>query len=295
MLTTSIVIASYRRAPQLAEALRRLPVAPMLRFGTELVLVGSAPDEDTEAVMRAYARQAPFPVKVAMAEAPGFAHAQNVGVTMSAGRLLIFTDDDCYLQEDYLATLLSRFDPAAFQYGMGEIALANPADDPRIANTGWWTFPDAVLIPPGTLVRPGMIQGANMFFLREVLEATGGLCQVGPVENNDLMTAFLASRAGFTGVMLRGPKVLHDHGRRRGSPEAQRVADVYSVITGAYFAQLAAIGRTEAFDLWKASVPEGGPVDLHKLETELRAAADEIAWLARTRTPRPASDLGAAA
>lgn len=295
MLKTSIVIASWRRPAQLAEALRRLPVQPMLTFGSELILVGSAPDDDTAAVMEAYARQAPFPVKVAMADKPGFAHAQNVGLTMSEGELLVFTDDDCYLEETYLATLLRRFDPRAFQYGMGEIALANPDDDPRIANTGWWSFPDMQIIPPHSVVAPGMIQGANMFFLREVLAATGGVCQVGPVENNDLMTAFLASRAGYTGALLRGPKVYHDHGRRRGSPEAQKVADVYAVIAGAYFAQLAAIGRTAAFDLWKTSVPEGGSVDLHKLEIEFRAAADEIAWLRQTRTPAGPDALGVAA
>lgn len=295
MLKTSLVVASYRRPAQLAESLRRLPVQPMRAFGAELILVGSAPDDGTEAVMRAYARQAPFPVTVAMAEQPGFAHAQNVGVAASAGDLLVFTDDDCYLPEDYLATLLRRFDPAAFQYGMGEIVLANPEDDPRVANTGWWSFPDTFIIPPGTLVRPGMIQGANMFFLREVLAATRGLCQVGPFENNDLMTAFLASRAGYTGALLRGPKVYHDHGRRRGSPEAQKVADVYAGISGAYFAQLAAIGRPAVFDLWKASVPETGAVDLRKLEIEFRAAADEIAWMLKTREPVPQGGLGVAA
>ncbi|WP_163574597.1 glycosyltransferase family 2 protein, partial [Klebsiella pneumoniae] len=77
----------------------------------------------------------PFPVKTAMAEAPGFAHAQNVGLSMSEGELIVFTDDDCYVAEDYLEALLHRFDPRLFQYGMGEVGLVNHDDDPRIANT----------------------------------------------------------------------------------------------------------------------------------------------------------------
>jgi hypothetical protein len=34
-----------------------------------------------------------------------------------------------------------------------------------------------------------------------LLATTGGICQVGPLDNNDIMTAYLASRAGYTGVM----------------------------------------------------------------------------------------------
>jgi GT2 family glycosyltransferase len=294
MLKISIIIATYRRAAQLAETLRRFPTEPMRRFGAELVLVGSAPDDETAAVIEAYAAHSPFPVKTAMAEAPGFAHAQNVGLSMSEGELIVFTDDDCYLPEDYLATLLARFDPREAQYGMGEIALFNADDDPRIANTTWWTFPDKLIVPPRSIVAPGTIQGANMFFLREVLEATGGIRHVGAHESNDIMTAYLASRAGYTGVLIRGPKVFHDHGRKRGSPEAQRVADIYAAITGAYFAQLAAIGTPGVFDLWKGGVPEGGPVDLRKLEIEFRAAADEIAWLRESQEAAAQARLAAA-
>ncbi|GBU19466.1 MULTISPECIES: glycosyltransferase family 2 protein [Methylobacterium] len=294
MLKISIIIATYRRAAQLTETLRRFPIEPMRRFGAELVLVGSAPDDETAAVIEAYAARSPFPVKTAMAEAPGFAHAQNVGLSMSEGELIVFTDDDCYVAEDYLEALLHRFDPRLFQYGMGEVGLVNHDDDPRIANTAWWPFPDKVIIPPRSLVAPGTIQGANMFFLREVLEATGGIRHVGVHESNDIMTAYLASRAGYTGALIRGPKVLHDHGRKRGSAEAQRVVDIYATIAGAYFAQLAAIGTPGVFDLWKTSVREGGPVDLRKLEIEFRAAADEIAWLRESQEAAAQARLAAA-
>lgn len=286
MLRTSVIIASYRRPAQLAETLRRFPVQPMRNFGAELILVGSAPDEDTAAIFRQYAETAPFTVKWAMASDPGFAHAQNVGIAMSEGDLVVFTDDDCYVEESYLPILHAKFDARVFQYGCGEIAMVHPDDDPTVANTRWWPFEERMILPPHSLISPGAIQGANMFFLREVLAATGGVCQVGPLDNNDIMTAYLASRAGYTGVMLRGPKVHHDHGRKLNSPEAQRTKDIYAKITGAYFAQLTAIGNKDAFELWKTRLPApGGSVDLRRLELEFRAAADELAWMREAREP----------
>lgn len=110
MLKTSIIIASYKRAAQLATTLRRLPTKPMQDFGAELILVGSAPDDATATVFKQYAESAPFTVKWAMASDPGFVHAQNIGISISEGDLIIFTDDDCYMEDKYLHILLSKFD-----------------------------------------------------------------------------------------------------------------------------------------------------------------------------------------
>lgn len=277
MLKISIIIASYKRAAQLATTLRRLPTKPMQNFGAELILVGSAPDEATATVFKQYAEAAPFTVKWAMASDPGFAHAQNVGISISDGDLIVFTDDDCYIADNYLHVLHSRFDSSAFQYGCSEIIRSSSDLDIGIANTEWWPFEgDSAILPPRSYISPGSIQGANMYFLREVLIATGGVRQVGPYENNDAMTAHLASQAGYTGVMLRGPKVYHDHGRKANSPEAERIKDLYAKITGAYFAQLATIGIGDYLKYWMMYPYTG---HLRRMGLLLGAFSEEIAWI----------------
>ncbi|MCJ2084692.1 hypothetical protein MKK88_01600 [Methylobacterium sp. E-005] len=148
--------------------------------------------------------------------------------------------------------------PRVFQHGSGEITRFSKDLDFGIANTEWWIFQEGMLLPPKSFIFPGAVQGANMFFLREVLAATGGVRHVGPLESNDLMTAHRASQAGYTGVMLRGPKVHHDHGRRTNTPEAERVKDIYAKIAGAYFAQLAVIGSREFLPSWQNQLPEPG-------------------------------------
>ncbi|MCJ2072059.1 glycosyltransferase [Methylobacterium sp. J-030] len=285
MLKTSIIIASYKRAAQLAVTLRRLPVKPMQDFGAELILVGSAPDDATAAVFKQYGDTVSFPVKWAMASDPGFVHAQNVGISMSDGDLIVFTDDDCYMDENYLTILHDKFDPKVFQYGSGEIGRASRDYDWGVAHTEWWSFKEeGAILRPRSFISPGFIQGANMFFLREVLAATGGVRKVGPIDSNDAMTAHLASQAGYTGVMLRGPKVYHDHGRKANTPEAEHVKDMYAVVTGAYFAQLAASGGKDFFQYWQDRLPEpSDTTELRRLGLALGAFAEEIAWMQEAR------------
>ncbi|WP_298967419.1 glycosyltransferase family 2 protein [uncultured Methylobacterium sp.] len=277
MLTTSLVVASRNRADRLRQFLARLPVASLLAHGTDIALVDGASSDDTAAVMRDFAAAAPFPVAYVTANQPGLAHAQKLGVELARGDLLIFTDDDCVLDPTYLSELTDRFDPNQFQYGTGEILPADPDADPRIANTQWWTYDDLTLIPAHTVVEPGWIQSANMFFLREVLKAVGGPVQVGSEANSGLLTPQLASQRGYVGAIMPGPKVYHDHGRRRDSAEAEATVDRYARSRGSYFGRLLADRQLNPFVLWHRNLRLSLPwPDLRRLSMELRAAADEI-------------------
>ncbi len=51
-----------------------------------------------------------------------------------------------------------------------------------------------------------------------------------------------ASMHGLRGVLLPELKVLHDHGRKRGSPEADRTVEGYELGRGAYYASLVVAG-----------------------------------------------------
>ncbi|MEH3144794.1 MAG: glycosyltransferase [Methylobacterium frigidaeris] len=277
MLTTSLIIASRNRADRLRRSLARLPVASLLAHGTDVVLVDGPSIDETAEVMREFAETAPFPVRYVTVSQPGLAHAQKLGVELARGELLIFTDDDCILDPTYLTELIDRFDPNQFQYGTGEILLADPNDDPRIANTHWWTYEDLTLIPANTVVEPGWVQGANMFFLREVLKAIGGPLQVGTEPNNDILTAHAASQRGYVGAIMRGPKVYHEHGRRRDGAEAESAIDGYARSRGSFFGHLLADRHLNPFVLWHRNLRVSLPwPDLRRLSMELRAAADEI-------------------
>lgn len=122
-MKVSHIICSRNRATQLEFALSKLNPEALVRHNVELVLVDNASDDTTMTVMETYAKQSPAVTRVVQADELGRSIALNVGVRASCGDLLIFTDDDCYLEENYYEAILKDFDPAQHQYGTGQVLL----------------------------------------------------------------------------------------------------------------------------------------------------------------------------
>jgi glycosyltransferase involved in cell wall biosynthesis len=132
-MRVSHVICSRNRAAQLKITLSKIEIPEALSQSIELVLVDSASDDATAAIMEAWAKGVQISTKLIRTDRPGLAVARNYGVRAAAGDLMVFTDDDCYLQTDFYAALFRDFKPDQHQYGMGQSLLFDFSDDPRIA------------------------------------------------------------------------------------------------------------------------------------------------------------------
>lgn len=282
--STSLIVASRNRAAgTLPAMLARLPAQAMAARGVELVLVDSASEDDTLAVMQAFCAAAPFPARALRVEARGQHLAQTAGIAVARGELIAFSDDDCYFEPDYFDVLYGAFDPRLYQYGTGAIRLWDPGDDPRVASTAWWSFEgDRKIIPPKLVFQPGIIQGGNMFFLRGVIDRLGGW-QFLLDGDADATMAILASLAGFTGIMMRGLVVHHHHGGKPGSPEAIRSLENYALSRGAYSAALMSRGIAAPWAVWDRSRlrPLSSAQRLRFAQLEFEGAARYLERLAR--------------
>lgn len=295
--STSLIVASRNRAEKLATMLAQLPVDSMRARGVELVLVDNASEDATSSVMRDFCAAAPFPAKALYAGTRGQYHAYCVGVAAARGDLFAFTDDDCYVAPDYFDALYRVVDPDLYQYGAGEIVTHDPTDDPRVASTVWWTFREPLkVIPPGTIYKPGLVQGANMFFLRSVLDRLGGM-QVLLEGDADVATSIAASIAGFTGVLIRGLVVRHHHGRKRGSAEALRTIESYARGRGAYGAYLVTRGIEAPWASWNGPTSGRWRFDtarqLRAAQLEFEGATMYLAKLSRERRAAEAAERAA--
>ncbi len=237
------MICSRNRVGQLAATLGRLDLADLTRHAVEVNLIDSASTDSTYEVMREFKKKNSFPVNIAQAEHPGLGLARNVGIKIASGDVIVFTDDDCYLGANYFASLSTLWDERSFQYGGGQVLMYDDSLDPRIARL---TIHRRQNIPPHVVLIPGSIQGANMFFAREVFQRAGpfneNMGSGTPFACEDVEMASRASLHGFRGVLLPELKVVHDHRRKRGSPEADRTAEGYDFGRGAYYAALFAAG-----------------------------------------------------
>lgn len=248
----SLVICSRNRAPQLAATLGKLDLGDLTRNAVEVNLIDSASTDSSHEVMREFKNRLSVPVNIGQADTPGLGLARNVGIKLASGDVIVFTDDDCYIDADYFTQLSTLWD-GSFQFGGGQILIDSSAD-PRVANL---TIQQRMDIPPNTIVPAGFIQGANMFFARHVFQQAGlfneNLGSGTPFCCEDLEMATRASMLGFRGVLLPELKVFHNHGRKRGTPEAERTVEDYDFGRGAYYASLILTGNYNAWDLWARS------------------------------------------
>jgi hypothetical protein len=116
--------------------------------------------------------------------------------------------------------MITRFDPAQSMLGCNE----------RM---------EEELIPVGGFTRRGLIQGSNMAFRRDCLEAIGIFDErfgAGtPLAGEEWDLALRASLAGWAGGYFPPPRVFHDHGRA-GSTARERLL-FYDYGGGAVYAK----------------------------------------------------------
>lgn len=203
----------------------------------EMVLVDNGSVDNTAMVLTEFAARAKVPVVLVSHLRTGLANARNAGVSASRGEIVAFIDDDCYPSPGLVDAWLAVFERKDVGYGAGRILLHDSSDAPTTIRTDTQEW----LIPAGTYVKPGLVQGANMAFRRGVLQLVGGFDpDLGPgaaFNFEDVDVAARASALGVAGGYFPGPTVRHHHGRKPG-PALDALLHSYDRGRGAYWASL---------------------------------------------------------
>lgn len=233
-MNLSLVICTKDRGDRLdpcLDALTRMEKPE----GFELVLVNNASSDNTETVLRDYASAADFDVTVVNEPVAGLARARNTGWQASSGEIVAFTDDDCYVREDFAAAVQAHFDTAKYAYFSGRIELFDPTDHPITVLLD----DDPREFEPRLFLRTGWVQGANFGMTREALEAVGGFNELlgagtdYPAEDIEIVGRL--SGMGRRGMYSPKIVVAHHHGRKKG-PAVKKLAKQYNAGRGAYYA-----------------------------------------------------------
>ncbi len=232
----SLVICTRNRASKLAVCLAHLSRLEGPQ-GTEVVLVDNGSTDGTLELLQAFVAPAGMTALVVREPDPGSGRARNSGWRASTGRLVAFTDDDCYVTPGMLTSLQRLFDanPRVGCIG-GRVELHDPADLPMSIIVR----DEPARLSPGSFARAGFIIGANMALRRTVLEEVGGFDPVlgagTPFACEDIDVVAAVLEQGWEVLYHPEPTVRHHHGRRR---EEERVAltRVYDAGRGAYYAK----------------------------------------------------------
>ena len=179
-MTITTVIATYNRAPLLAECLQHLARQHFMP-GDEVVVVDNGSTDDTPRVIADAQDLFAISLRHLVERAPGKSHAIGTALQIAAGDVIAFTDDDVDVDASWMDAIRSVMaDPG--------IALAGGPVTPR-----WETSPPRWLraaadaygrlaAPLGLLnygsesfpLGPRTVLGANLAVRAEVLRTLGG-------------------------------------------------------------------------------------------------------------------------
>jgi GT2 family glycosyltransferase len=167
----------------------------------------------------------------------GLSRARNKGWRAATGDIIAFTDDDCYVDPNYVDAIFEAFqEDLRIGFVGGRILLFDATDYKITINESEvrQEFRPRIFVPTGA------VQGANFAFRKTVLQRIGGFDErLGagtpfPSEDIDMVASALWS--GVIGVYDPRPLVYHHHGRKTWQ-EALMLMRTYDAGRGAYYAK----------------------------------------------------------
>lgn len=247
----SVVVSARNAEATLGRALRCL-VAQDVSFRYEVVLVDNGSSDHTAAIAEAAGPS----VRLVRLEGGGATPvaSRNLGVEASRGRLLAFTDADCFVTAGWLAAGVAALETADLVQGR---VLPEP-DVPLgpFDRSLWVTAP------------VGLWETASLFMTRELFDATSGFEDLlslpdGRPMGEDVWLGWRAKRLGarstFCDALVHHvvfPRGAYDyvteHARRRHFPEM--VARMPELRGSFLYRRCFLDARTAAFDLALAAV-----------------------------------------
>jgi glycosyltransferase involved in cell wall biosynthesis len=205
--------------------------------------VDNGSTDRTSAVVAEFAAGFDHPVQTLIQQGRGVAVAKNAGWRATRSGIIACIDDDCYPEEDHLDAIFECFskDPRLGFVG-GRILLYDPMDRRITIQESL----EPLFFPPGSFIKPGVIQGSNVAYRRA---AISGVCGFDPwfgagalYSGDELDLIARISAAGWNGAYDPKPVVYHHHGRRTAE-DALYLRRWYDRGRGAFYAKCILNGR----------------------------------------------------
>lgn len=210
-LTISIILCSCNRAAglrQTLEALGRVRIRP--DWEAEVIVVDNASTDETASVAQ-NTKLANMDVKYLFEGRKGKGHALNAGLGNARGEILLFTDDDVLIPEDWVEEMVAALDNEKCDAVTGQITLAAHLLRPWLTPIHRWWLASSHDAQPREGSRE--LIGANMGFRRAVLERVPAFeTELGPGAlglGEDTLFGWQLVAAGYTIRYAPKAKVIH--------------------------------------------------------------------------------------
>lgn len=177
----SVLICTRDRTEHLARCLDSL--ASSTAKPLEIVVIDQSSDDKTADLVRAFSAHADIPLHYHRPGSVGHTKARNIGVKLSRGDIVAFTDDDCLVDRDWLGAVVSGLSDMRVVCVCGRTKPAAHQDRPRQALISTLNC-DRPRIFRGKRNPIGIGRGNNMAFVRDDLLRLGAFNELIGVGTN---------------------------------------------------------------------------------------------------------------
>ena len=204
--SASVIIRTRNRAHLLSRALRSLALQTTGFETFEIIVVDDGSMDDTSDVCEKLKPDLPNMRYIPMKEHFGIGRAGNVGLKTAGGDLLLFTDDDCIVREDWVERMVGALAQEPIVVGL----ISSPTKNRSILCHNIDEFHPFL---PGRRAGPvDFIAGANMGVRRSVLEELKGFRESGQM-CEDMELILRARQRGYRPYFRPDVVVTHDPDR----------------------------------------------------------------------------------
>jgi len=234
MTTSSVVVCTRDRADSCRNVVARL--LESMTEGCELIVVDQSRDDATRSALAVL--EGWDSVRYLRGDRQGLSAARNLAAAAARGELLIFTDDDCMPDADWVTVWEDAVEPDSVTgVGFGEVLFA-PFDPAQGYTSGFSTTNGSYGVE---LFRRGaglVGMGANMAVPKRVWQELGGFDEgLGAgtrfAAGEDLDLAYRAVKAGYRIQHVTAARVWH-LGYRQGASASNLVRGYVAGIAAVY-------------------------------------------------------------
>jgi GT2 family glycosyltransferase len=199
----SVIVCTYNGTTTLRSCLESLQGLRYANF--EVLLIDDGSTEDIASIAAAFPA-----VRYLRQEHAGLSAARNLGMKQAGGDILAYTDDDCLVDEDWLAYIAAGFDDPQW------VACGGPNIPPAPRNQAEAIVAAAPGAPAHVMLNDAEAEhlpGCNLAIRKAALEAIGGFREAYRTAGDDVDVCWRLREAGGRLRFMPGAMVWH-HRRR---------------------------------------------------------------------------------
>ncbi len=201
----SVIIPTWNRPKELVRCLQSFATLKYPSRDCELIVVNDGGDKSFSAITSDIKKS--LPVRFVDIEHGGVSAARNFGAKLARGDYLAFTDDDCYVDKNWLLMFENGFEDGKWDALGGQSLNPFPDNIPARANQYIVDFLYNYLIDEGENAL--LLVSNNVAYRRSVFEALGGFDENFTIASEDCELSFRLVAKGYRQRYCPDAKVWH--------------------------------------------------------------------------------------